>query len=50
MKRSAILLASLMLAVPAGPARAAYQTVWADAFDGSAVDPVRWEPQLGDGV
>ena len=26
-----------------------YELVWADEFDGSAVDPAKWEFQLGDG-
>jgi beta-glucanase (GH16 family) len=43
------LAAGLFLAVAPRPAVATYQPVWADEFDGAAVDPLHWEMQLGDG-
>jgi beta-glucanase (GH16 family) len=44
------LLLALAAFILAGSSHAAtYQTVWADEFDGRALDPLRWETQLGDG-
>ncbi|MBT1449352.1 glycoside hydrolase family 16 protein [Glaciecola sp. XM2] len=34
---------------PPAPTSAAYELVWADEFDGNAVDLTKWEIQLGDG-
>jgi beta-glucanase (GH16 family) len=34
---------------PPGPQRAGWRLVWADEFDGEALDRERWEPELGSG-
>lgn len=46
---SLAMVIALTLVFPVRATAATYRTVWADEFDGSAVDPLRWEMQLGDG-
>ena len=42
-----MLLGALLLALPAWGQN--YQLVWQDEFDGTQVDPTKWEAQIGDG-
>lgn len=44
----ALLIACAMTASTAG-AQISWEPVWADEFDGDAVDPARWSFQIGDG-
>jgi beta-glucanase (GH16 family) len=43
------LLALCAVSLAAGVASAQYQLVWHDEFDGIALDPTKWEVQLGNG-